>query len=50
MCIDKINNNSKATYTIGWEIEQRVLFRENLAQILHGITDRLEDDTAPDAY
>lgn len=42
--VETINVNSKTQYRIGWELEQKVVFKENLAQVLHDLTEKLETD------
>ena len=44
LCIVSLNGNSKAQYTMGWELEKKVLHREHLAEAFSQLADRLETE------
>ena len=46
MLIESINSNSKAQYSMCWEMQKKVIHKENLAQVLHEISEKLEIEEA----
>lgn len=46
MCIEQINNNSKVQYTMGFEMQQKVVYKSSLNHVLWDLTQRLEADLA----